>query len=76
MRAQMQPVPITSGMPRTEADVTDLVEDLGYKPDTLVRVGIERFNIFKEGELAAGSTVKEYLTVQQEGKRNKRINLK
>jgi hypothetical protein len=26
-------------------------------------------NIFKEGELAAGSTVKEYLTVQQEGKR-------
>ena len=54
MRAQMQPVPITSGMPRTEADVTDLVEDLGYKPDTLVRVGIERFNIFKEGELAAG----------------------
>lgn len=26
-------------------------------------------NIFKEGELEANSTVKEYLTVQQEGKR-------
>jgi len=26
-------------------------------------------NIFKEGELTANSTVKEYLTVQKEGKR-------
>jgi len=30
-------------VPRTEADVTDLVEDLGYKPDTPVKVGIEKF---------------------------------
>ena len=30
-------------VPHTEADVTDLVENLGYKPDTPVKVGIERF---------------------------------
>lgn len=30
-------------VPRTEADVTDLVEILGYKPDTPVKVGIGRF---------------------------------
>jgi len=30
-------------VPRTEADVTDLVEDLGYKPNTAVQKGIERF---------------------------------
>lgn len=30
-------------VPHTEADVTDLAEDLGYKPGTLVEEGIERF---------------------------------
>jgi len=30
-------------VPRTEADVTDLVKDLGYKPDTPVQKGIEKF---------------------------------
>jgi UDP-glucuronate 4-epimerase len=30
-------------VPRTEADVTDLVDDLGYKPDTPVQKGIEKF---------------------------------
>lgn len=35
----MHPVDV----PRTEADVTDLVENLGYKPDTLVQTRIEKF---------------------------------
>jgi UDP-glucuronate 4-epimerase len=30
-------------VPRTEADVTDLMEDLHYKPDTPVKEGIEKF---------------------------------
>lgn len=30
-------------VPRTEADVTDLVENVGYKPNTPVKVGIEKF---------------------------------
>jgi len=30
-------------VPRTEADMSDLVENLGYKPDTPVKVGIEKF---------------------------------
>lgn len=30
-------------VPRTEADVTDLVKNLGYKPNTPVKVGIGRF---------------------------------
>jgi UDP-glucuronate 4-epimerase len=37
--ALMQP----GDVPRTEADVTDLVENLGYKPDTPVKVGIDKF---------------------------------
>lgn len=37
-------LPMQQGdVPRTEADVTDLVEDLGYRPDTPVKLGIERF---------------------------------
>ncbi|MHA1856717.1 MAG: hypothetical protein ACTSYY_11785 [Promethearchaeota archaeon] len=28
---------------RTEADVTDLVENLGYKPDTPIQKGIDEF---------------------------------
>ncbi len=30
-------------IPRTEADVADLVEDLGYNPDTPVKKGIGKF---------------------------------
>jgi len=36
-------------VPRTEADVTDLAEDMGYKPDTPVEVGIGRFLEWYEG---------------------------
>lgn len=37
-------LPMQSGdVPRTEADVTDLVENMGYKPDTPVEVGIIKF---------------------------------
>ncbi len=41
--ALMQPVPIAIGISRTEAYVTDLVENLGYKPNTPVQKGIEKF---------------------------------
>ncbi len=42
--AKKEFLPMQPGdVPRTEADVTDLVEDLGYKPDTPVQQGIERF---------------------------------
>ena len=42
--AQKEYLPMQPGdVPRTEADVTDLVENLGYKPDTPVQTGIERF---------------------------------
>jgi len=39
----MQPGPDSYRDTRTEADVTDLVENLGYKPDTPVYKGIEKF---------------------------------
>jgi UDP-glucuronate 4-epimerase len=42
--AQKEFLPMQPGdVPRTEADVTDLVENLGYKPDTPVQKGIESF---------------------------------
>jgi UDP-glucuronate 4-epimerase len=42
--AQKKFLPMQPGdVPRTEADVTDLVENLGYKPNTPVQKGIERF---------------------------------
>jgi UDP-glucuronate 4-epimerase len=42
--AQKEFLPMQPGdVPRTEADVTDLVKNLGYKPDTPVQKGIERF---------------------------------
>jgi UDP-glucuronate 4-epimerase len=42
--AQKEMLPMQPGdVPRTEADVTDLVENLGYKPDTPVQKGIEKF---------------------------------
>jgi UDP-glucuronate 4-epimerase len=30
-------------VPRTYADVADLVRDVGFKPDTSIEVGVERF---------------------------------
>jgi UDP-glucuronate 4-epimerase len=42
--AQKEFLPMQPGdVPRTEADVTDLVKILGYKPNTPVQKGIERF---------------------------------
>ena len=42
--AKKEFLPMQPGdVPRTEADVSDLVENLGYKPDTPVRAGIEKF---------------------------------
>jgi UDP-glucuronate 4-epimerase len=42
--AKKEFLPMQPGdVPRTEADVTDLMEDLGYKPNTTVQKGIERF---------------------------------
>jgi len=36
-------------VPRTEADVTDLVENMGYKPNTEVQKGIAEFvNWYKQ----------------------------
>lgn len=42
--AEKQYLPMQPGdVPRTEADVTDLVRDMGYKPSTTVDEGIGRF---------------------------------
>lgn len=42
--AEKQFLPMQPGdVPRTEADVTDLMRDLNYRPETPVAVGIERF---------------------------------
>jgi UDP-glucuronate 4-epimerase len=44
LEAQKEFLPMQPGdVPRTEADVTDLVENLGYKPNTPVQIGIEWF---------------------------------
>lgn len=41
---EIKGAPLQPGdVPRIEADVTDLVENLGYKPNTPVQKGIERF---------------------------------
>jgi UDP-glucuronate 4-epimerase len=42
--AKKEFLPMQPGdVPKTQADVTDLVENLGYKPNTSVHKGIERF---------------------------------
>lgn len=42
--AQKEFLPMQPGdVPKTEADVTDLVRDLEYKPNTTIKTGIERF---------------------------------
>jgi UDP-glucuronate 4-epimerase len=43
-QAQKNMMPIQPGdVPATWADVSDLVEDLGYKPNTSIETGVERF---------------------------------
>lgn len=42
--AEKEFLPMQQGdVPKTEADVTDLMEDLGYKPNTPIAKGIENF---------------------------------
>lgn len=42
--AQKEFLPMQPGdVPKTEADVADLVEDIGYKPNTIIQTGINRF---------------------------------
>jgi len=43
-KARMEMLPLQPGdVPDTEADVSDLVEDVGYKPATSVETGVRRF---------------------------------
>ena len=43
-KAQMQMLPLQPGdVPDTEADVADLIADVGYKPTTTVEQGVARF---------------------------------
>jgi UDP-glucuronate 4-epimerase len=44
IKAQKNILPMQPGdVPRTYADVADLVRDVGFKPDTSIEVGVERF---------------------------------
>ena len=44
IEAQKNILPMQPGdVPRTYADVADLVRDVGFKPDTSIEVGVERF---------------------------------
>jgi UDP-glucuronate 4-epimerase len=43
-KAEMNLLPLQPGdVPDTYADVTDLIKDTGYKPDTEVETGIAQF---------------------------------
>ncbi len=43
-KAEKNLLPLQPGdVPDTEADVQDLIEDVGYKPDTPIEVGVRRF---------------------------------
>jgi UDP-glucuronate 4-epimerase len=43
-KAKKNMLPIQPGdVPSTYADVTDLIEDLGYKPQTSIKEGISNF---------------------------------
>jgi UDP-glucuronate 4-epimerase len=43
-KAQLQLLPLQPGdVPDTEADVSDLIADVGYKPQTSVEVGVKNF---------------------------------
>jgi hypothetical protein len=48
----------------TQAQMVELFQT------TKQNISLHINNVFKEGELSSDSTVKEYLTVQREGKRN------
>jgi len=42
--AEKEFLPMQPGdVPRTEADVSDLIKDIGYKPSTSIKIGIEKF---------------------------------
>ena len=44
MKAEMNLLPLQPGdVPETYADVDDLVKDIGFKPNTSIEIGIERF---------------------------------
>ena len=44
MKAEMNMLPLQPGdVPETYADVDDLVKDVGFKPNTSIEIGIERF---------------------------------
>ena len=44
VKAQRNLLPLQPGdVPDTEADVQDLIDDVGYKPDTPIEVGVRRF---------------------------------
>ena len=44
MKAEMNLLPLQPGdVPETYADVDDLVKDVGFKPNTSIEIGIERF---------------------------------
>jgi len=43
-KAQMQMLPLQPGdVPDTEADVSDLAADVGYRPVTSVETGVRKF---------------------------------
>ena len=43
-KAEKNMMPLQPGdVPETYADVDDLVRDVGFKPDTAIEIGIERF---------------------------------
>ena len=47
MKAKKNLLPIQPGdLPVTYADVDDLVQDIGFKPNTSIEVGIERFVVW------------------------------
>jgi UDP-glucuronate 4-epimerase len=61
-KAEKRFLPLQPGdVPDTEADVSDLVADVGYKPDTPIEVGVRRFIDwyleYYKGEAPAGSRV-------------------
>ena len=43
-KAEMNLLPLQPGdVPDTEADVQELIDEVGYKPDTPIEVGVRRF---------------------------------
>lgn len=43
-KAKMNMLPLQPGdIPASHADVSDLIEDLGYQPNTPIQVGLDKF---------------------------------